>query len=592
MTRKRKRIPFHGHVAFANMNRLVTYMLPYRGTMIVVVLAILAVTATGLLAPWMIREIVLTIEMGAQDAAARLTLIAAALVMIYVGRSTAEAAVFHYSHVVAFKTCRDLRDAVYAHLQRLSPSWFAARKSGDITKRVIDDTLKLEPVIADAVYGFVVSIILSLGILIILFNLSPVLTLLALIPLPVALFIMFSVGSKAIPSFDNEADREGDLAALVQDHVSGIREIQIFNQEAATLRRFMRKSDFLARRQIRSRTLIAPFDPAVEGAIGVSTALVVLVGGRMALAGDLAVADLVAFILYIVTLYQPLFTVVEATEAVQRGLSSLKRVNDLLDTQPEVANPVTPRSLPSPLRGEIALEGVSFRYRDDGPVLQDLTLTIQPGETLAVIGPTGAGKSTLAHLIARFYDVTSGKITLDGIDLRDIPLADLRRNTAMVLQDVFLFNGSIRDNIRFGDQMADEDAVIAAARAAGAHDFISALPKGYQTIVGERGIRLSGGQKQRISIARALLKKAPLLILDEATSAIDTETEAAIQDNLNVLLTGCTAIVIAHRLSTIRRADRIAVLENGRLMQLGPHDEIAEQTGAYARLLQAQETAA
>ncbi len=567
-------------------------MLPYRGTVIVVVLAILAVTATGLLAPWMIREIVLIIETDAEDAATGLTLIAAALVMIYVARSTAEAAVFHYSHVVAFKTCRDLRDAVYAHLQRLSPSWFAARKSGDITKRVIDDTLKLEPVIADAVYGFVVSIILSLGILIILFNFSPVLTLLALIPLPVTLIIMFSVGRKAIPSFDNEADREGDLAALVQDHVSGIREIQIFNQEVATLRRFMRKSDFLARRQIRSRTLIAPFDPAVEGAIGVSTALVVLVGGRMALAGDLAVADLVAFILYIVSLYQPLFTVVEATEAVQRGLSSLKRVNDLLDTQPEVADPVTPRRLPSPLRGEIALEGVSFRYRDDGPVLQDLTLTIRPGETLAVIGPTGAGKSTLAHLIARFYDVTSGRITLDGIDLRDVPLADLRRNTAMVLQDVFLFNGSIRDNIRFGDQMADEDALIAAAKAAGAHDFICALPKGYETIVGERGVRLSGGQKQRISIARALLKKAPLLILDEATSAIDTETEAAIQDNLNVLLTGCTAIVIAHRLSTIRRADRIAVLENGRLMQLGPHDEIAGQTGAYARLLQAQETAA
>ncbi len=574
------------------MNRLVTHMLPYKGTMVIVVMAVLAVTATGLLAPWMIREIVMIIETDAQDAATRLTLIAIFLVVIYVGRSSAEAAVFHYSHVVAFKTCRDLRNAVYTHLQRLSPSWFAARKSGDITKRVIDDTLKLEPVIADAVYGFVVSIILSFGILIILFNLSPMLTLLALIPLPIALIIMFFVGRKAIPSFDNEADREGNLAAMVQDHVSGIREIQIFNQEAATQRKFMSKSDFLARRQIRSRTLIAPFDPAVEGAIGVSTALVVLVGGRMALSGEFAVADLVAFILYIVTLYQPLFTIVEATEAVQRGLSSLKRVNDLLDTEPEVADPATPKSLPTPLRDEIALEDVSFHYRDDGPVLQDLTLTIQPGETLAVIGPTGAGKSTLAHLIARFYDVTAGKITLDGLDLRDVPLAALRRNTSMVLQDVFLFNGSIRDNIRFGDEAANEDAVIAAARAAGAHDFISALPKGYQTIVGERWVRLSGGQKQRISIARALLKNAPLLILDEATSAIDTETEAAIQQNLDRLLTGRTAIVIAHRLSTIRRADRIAVLEHGRLTQLGPHDQITEETGAYARLLQAQETAA
>ncbi|MEM9786539.1 MAG: ABC transporter transmembrane domain-containing protein, partial [Pseudomonadota bacterium] len=388
------------------MHRLITFMLPYKGTMAIVALAILAVTATGLLAPWMVREIVLTIETGADGAIARLTLIAALLIVIYFGRSTAEAAVFHYSHVVAFNTCRDLRDAVYAHLQRLSPSWFAARKSGHITKRVIDDTLKLEPVIADAVYGFVVSTILSLGILIILFNLSPLLTLLALIPLPFALVIMAYVGRKAIPSFDNEADREGQLAALVQDHVSGIREIQIFNQEVQTRQRFQRKSDFLARRQIRSRTLIAPFDPAVEGAIGVSTALVVLVGGRMALAGQIAVADLVAFILYIVTLYQPLFTVVQATEAVQRGLSGLKRVNDLLDTQPDVADPERPMDLPEPVKGAIALNGVSFAYRPDMPVLQDVSLTIQPGETLAVIGATGAGKSTLAHLIARFYDVT------------------------------------------------------------------------------------------------------------------------------------------------------------------------------------------
>ncbi|WP_320242258.1 ABC transporter ATP-binding protein [Cognatiyoonia sp. IB215182] len=577
---------------FGDMHRLITFMLPYKGTMAVVALAILAVTATGLLAPWMVREIVLVIETGADGAIAHLTLIAALLIIIYVGRSTAEAAVFHYSHVVAFNTCRDLRDAVYAHLQRLSPSWFAARKSGDITKRVIDDTLKLEPVIADAVYGFVVSMILSLGILIILFNLSPLLTFLALIPLPFSLAIMAYVGRKAIPSFDNEADREGQLAALVQDHVSGIREIQIFNQEAQTRQRFQRKSDFLARRQIRSRTLIAPFDPAVEGAIGVSTALVVLVGGRMALAGQIAVADLVAFILYIVTLYQPLFTVVQATEAVQRGLSGLKRVNDLLDTQPDVADPVTPTALPLPLQGKIALKDVSFAYRTDMPVLQDVSLTIQPGETLAVIGATGAGKSTLAHLIARFYDVTEGKITLDGIDLRDLRLADLRGATSMVLQDVFLFNGTIRENIRFGRQNADEDAVMAAAKAAGAHAFITDLPKGYETLVGERGIRLSGGQKQRISIARALLKNAPILILDEATSAVDTETEAAIQDNLDQLLAGRTAIVIAHRLSTIRRADRIAVLENGRLIQLGAHDQIAHEAGVYARLLQAQESAA
>ena len=576
------------------MRRLLDFMLPYKNTIAMVCLAILVVTSTGLLAPWLVREIVLIVETGTPNAGQTLTWVALGLIVVYLGRSTAEAAVFHYSHVVAFRTCRDLRDVVYAHLQGLSPSWFADRKSGDITKRVIDDTLKLEPVIADAVYGFVVSVILALGILVVLFNLSPLLTLLALAPLPVAIFIMVKIGRKAVPSFDDEAEREGDLAALVQDHVSGIREIQVFNQEADTRRRFLRKSDFLARRQIRSRSLIAPFDPAVEGANGVSTALVVFVGGRMALNGTLLVADLVAFILYIVTLYQPLYSVVQATESVQRGLSSLKRVNDLLDTAPDVADPeqALTLTLTDPRHAQITFDNVSFQYREDVGVLEDISLQIEAGETLALIGPTGAGKSTIAHLVVRFYDPTAGDIRLGDVSLRDLPLSMLRRQVSMVLQDVFLFNGTIRDNIRFGRRDASDEAVIAAAQAAGADAFIQDLPKGYDTYVGERGIRLSGGQKQRISIARALLKDAPILVLDEATSAVDTETEAAIQSNMDKLLAGRTAIVIAHRLSTIRRADRIAVLENGRITQLGPHDEIAGEAGAYARLLTAQKTAA
>ncbi|MGR3491938.1 MAG: ABC transporter ATP-binding protein, partial [Shimia sp.] len=456
---------------------------------------------------------------------------------------------------------------------------------------VIDDTLRLEPVIADAVYGFVVSMILSVGIFIILLTLSPLLTLLTLLPLPIAVLVMTRSGRKAIPSFHSEADREGELSALVQDHISGIREIQVFNGERQTQGAFLRKSAVLARRQIRSRYLIASFDPAVEGAIGVSTALVILVGGRMALTGQIAVADLVAFILYIVTLYQPLFTVVQAAENVQRGMAGLKRVATLLDTQPEVADGPSPVRLPR-AEGAIALDGVGFAYGAGRRVLDDITLDIAPGETVALIGPTGAGKSTLSQLIARFYDVTEGAITLDGHDLRDIALEDLRRNVSMVLQDVFLFNGTIADNIRMGRAEATDAEVEEAARAAGAHDFVARLERGYDTVVGERGIRLSGGQKQRISIARALLKDAPILILDEATSAVDTETEAAIQDNLDRLLAGRTALVIAHRLSTIRRADRIAVLENGRIVQLGPHHDIASQPGPYARLLTAQEVAA
>ncbi|MEM1302733.1 MAG: ABC transporter ATP-binding protein [Pseudomonadota bacterium] len=549
------------------------------------------VTATGLLAPWMVREIVLVLETAPETAATQIGYLALALGVIYLGRSVAEAAVFHYSHVVAFNACRDLRDQVYAHLQTLSPAWFAARKSGDITKSVIDDTLRLEPVIADAVYGFVVSMILSVGIFIILLALSPILTLMALLPLPFAILAMTRIGRKAIPSFDTEANREGDLSALVQDHISGIREIQIFGQQPLAKHVFGRKSAALARRQIRSRFLIAGFDPAVEGAIGVSTALVILVGGRMALQGQLAVADLVAFILYIVTLYQPLFSVVQAAENVQRGVAGFKRVAAVLDTEPDVDDAPDARPLDG-TKGQISLVNVDFAYRPGQPVLSDLSLDIQPGETIALVGATGAGKTTLAQLVARFYDVTGGQIRLDGHDLRDLRLADLRRQMSMVLQDVFLFNGSLRDNIRFGNAQATDADVIAAAKAAGAHDFIAALESGYDTIVGERGIRLSGGQKQRVSIARSLLKNAPILILDEATSAVDSETERAIQDNLDRLLDGRTAIVIAHRLSTIRRADRIVVLDQGRIVQIGAHDDIAAQIGPYAKLLNAQEVAA
>lgn len=318
--------------------------------------------------------------------------------------------------------------------------------------------------------------------------------------------------------------------------------------------------------------------------------LVVWFGGQQALNGTLPVEDLVAFVLYLTTFYQPLWLLFGTAESLQSGVAGVNRISEVLKMQPEVDDP--PDGVdPGRVMGRVQMEGVDFAYRAGLPVLHDINLTVEPGQTLALVGPTGAGKSTVVSLVARFYDPQTGRVLIDGIDLRAMRLDALRRNISVVLQDVFLFYGTVRENICFGKPHASDAEVIEAAQIANAHDFILSLPQGYDTLVGERGIRLSGGQKQRISIARAVLKDAPSLILDEATSAVDSETEAQIQEALERLMQGRTAIVIAHRLSTIRSADQIAVLDEGRVVELGSHQQIVNNGGLYAHPVERQTTA-
>jgi ABC-type multidrug transport system fused ATPase/permease subunit len=326
--------------------------------------------------------------------------------------------------------------------------------------------------------------------------------------------------------------------------------------------------------------------PLIEGATGLCTVLVVGFGGLQALNGTLVIEDLVAFALYLANFYQPLWALADVSEMLERGVASLGRIREVLTAEPSVADPPNGVELER-AEGVLTLENVSFAYLEEN-VLRDVTLTVPVGSSLALVGPTGAGKSTLTSLLSRFYDPQAGQIRLDGHDLRDLRLDSLRRNLSVVLQDVFLFYASIAENIRFARPDATDEEVIATAKVANAHDFIMQLPQGYNTLVGERGVKLSGGQKQRISIARAVLKDAPVLILDEATSAVDTETEAQIQQALDHLMRGRTSVVIAHRLSTIRNADQITVLDKGRVVELGRHDEITRQNGLYARLLARQ----
>ncbi|MFP4322886.1 MAG: ABC transporter ATP-binding protein [Anaerolineales bacterium] len=572
---------------------LLPFLKPYRGKMFLVLISILIVSGAGLLAPWLVRELVRVVRLAEGDlatASQSLTSITVALLVVYMLRSAGQFINFHVSHVVAFGVVHDLQVAVYEQLQRFSPGYFADRQTGEIVSRVVKDTVDVEPVIADVVYDFVVSFLLAVGIIIVLLTLNPGLTLLALLPVPFALGAVLLLALPMQRAFRQEGEDYGAMSGLVQDNVSGIKEIQVFNREQQELARVQGVSGRYAGQSIQARKLTALLFPSIEGATGMSIILVVWFGGRQALDGTIPVEDLVAFVLYLTTFYQPLWLLLGTLESLQRGMTGVNRIDDVLKMAPEVDDP--PQGVdPGRLAGRVSLDGVHFAYREGMDVLHDITFTIQPGQTLALVGPTGAGKSTVVSLVARFYDPQAGQVRIDGVDLREMRLGALRRNLSIVLQDVFLFNGTVRENIRFGRPHATDEDILAAAQVANAHEFILALPNGYDTLIGERGVKLSGGQKQRLSIARAVLKDAPILILDEATSSVDTETEAQIQEALERLMAGRTAIVIAHRLSTVRNADQIIVLDDGRVVERGSHEEIVSENGLYARLVARQSAA-
>lgn len=557
------------------------HLKPYRWQMVVVILSTLGVTATNLINPWLVRGVVQII--GDQGNAEGLIGLTLGLIVVFAARALFRFLTAYVAHVMAWNLVGDLRVALYAHLQRLSPRFYADRQTGELLTRVIKDTQDIEPLIAHYIPDLIVNVLLLLGVAIILFSLNPVLALLTLIPMPLLVFSGIIFGGRMSGWFKIASQRLGALSAVVQDNLAGIKEIQIFTQEQREHGRVHVLSKRTTDDRLIALKLQAILHPTIELLSAAGVVIVVWFGGQAVSGAELALEDLVAFILYLGIFYQPIVALAQMSEMLHTAIAGAERVSEVLNLAPDVAD--SPQNHdPGRIRGEIVFNDVCFDYQPGAPTLRHVSFTVQPGQTLALVGPTGAGKSTIASLIPRFYDPQSGIITIDGVDTRDIQLSALRRNISMVLQDVFLFNGTVRDNIRYSAPGASDEAVEQAAKAAHAHEFIAAMPEGYDTIIGERGVRLSGGQKQRLAIARAVLKDAPILILDEATSAVDTETEAEIQQALSELLQGRTAIVIAHRLSTIRSADLIAVMEEGCVVQMGRHDELIRSGGLYARL--------
>ncbi len=570
--------------------RLSREAIRYRKLYVIAILSTLALTAVNLTAPKVLSGMTGIVERGVDEAGlSAIRLFTAALAGLYLLRILFRFLSNYLAHKAAWNLVGDMRTRVYDKLEHMHLGYFHDKQTGDLMSRIVNDTRDFELLYAHMIPETITNLLTFTGVMIVLLTINWKLALITCAPIPLifASGILFS--RKVRPYFRISQKKMGELNGKLQDNLSGIHEIQSFGREEYETGRVNERNFEHIRAMLQALKISAVFHPSVEFISSLGTVLVVAFGGFLAYREGMRVSDIVAFLLYLGLFYGPVTGLANLLENMQQSMAGAERVLDVLDAPAEFLDKPGAADLRE-VKGEIAFDHVTFAYGDNAPVLRDVSFRCEPGKMLALAGPTGVGKTTLTQLISRFYEPTSGHILIDGKDLNHVTLGSLRRNISPVLQDTFLFNGTIAENIGYAVPNASAEEIEEAARAANIHDDITAMPDGYKTQVGERGLRLSGGQMQRVAIARAILRHSPIIILDEATASVDVETERQIQKAIAGIAGKHTIIAIAHRLSTIRNADQILVIENGQITERGTHTELIARGGSYARMDRIQST--